>query len=390
MTNARFVAALSDVPAEQWDALRPDDNPFLSHAFLHGLEQHGCLQPRYGWVPHHLLLDDGERLLAAAPCYLKANSHGEFVFDHAWAEAYWRNGIDYYPKLLCAVPYSPVTGPRLLTGPDDSPALRAQAMRALCDEVRRRDLSSAHITFDQHAGPTTADDASEWRERFDWQFHWRNPAGAGPAWRNFDDFLGALNAKKRKNIRQERAQVASAGVSFRHLNGAQATDADLQSMFDFYLATFSDKGNLPVLTLAFLRHLASSMPEQLLLVLADRGGRTIAGALFLHSRRALYGRYWGCSEPLPGLHFETCYYQGIDYCLAHGIPDFEPGAQGEHKLARGFLPARTRSLHYIADPRFRSAVGDALRREAQWQTQYRDDLLLHSPYRLDAVAPAPP
>ncbi|MGQ0802003.1 MAG: GNAT family N-acetyltransferase [Pseudomarimonas sp.] len=383
MIQAQFVPQIAEIDSFQWDALRPDDNPFLSHAFLLGLEQHGCLTPRNGWRPHHLVLREDARVVAVAPCYLKANSHGEFVFDHAWADAYWRNGIDYYPKLLCAVPYSPVTGPRLLTGLIDVPQLREAAMLAMQEEVQRRQWSSAHITFDQ-----SSTDARGWLERFDWQFHWRAPAACEKSWRHFDDFLDALTAKKRKNIRQERAQVARAGVRFRQVTGSQASDADLAAIFDFYLATFAEKGNLPVLTLAFLRHLAQTIPEQLLLILAERHGQAIAGALLLRSSTTLYGRYWGCSEALPGLHFETCYYQGIDYCLANGLTLFEPGAQGEHKLARGFLPSRTRSLHHIADPRFRAAIKDSLEREAQWQHSYRDQLMQHSPYRVDAVASA--
>ncbi len=378
MIQAQFVSHIAEIAAAQWDALRPDDNPFLSHAFLLGLEQHGCLTPRNGWRPHHLVLRENARVVAFAPCYVKGNSHGEFVFDHAWAEAYWRNGIDYYPKLLCAVPYSPVTGPRLLTGLTDEPRLRQAAMFALQEEVARQQWSSAHITFDQ-----SDSDASSWLERFDWQFHWRAPAVGEEQWHRFDDFLASMTAKKRKNIRQERAQVARAGVRFRQLSGSQASDADLAAIFDFYLATLAEKGNLPVLTLAFLQHLAQTIPEQLLLILAEREGRPIAGALLLRSSTTLYGRYWGCSEALPGLHFETCYYQGIDYCLAKGLTLFEPGAQGEHKLARGFLPSRTRSLHYIADPRFRAAIKDSLVREAQWQHSYRDELMQHSPYRAD-------
>jgi predicted N-acyltransferase len=270
----------------------------------------------------------------------------------------------------------------VLTGRDNGPALRALAMQAMRDEVSSRGLSSAHITFDLDGG-----DSSGWLERFDWQFHWSNPPAPG-SWRDFEDFLGALSAKKRKNIRQERAQVARAGIKMRRISGRDASAAELAAMFDFYLATFSDKGNLPVLTLDFLHHLAHTLPDQLLLVLAERAGDIIAGALFLHSGSTLYGRYWGSHEALPGLHFETCYYQGIEFCLANDIRHFEPGAQGEHKLARGFLPTRTRSLHHIADPRFRSAIADALTREASWQLAYRDQLMQHSPYRDHAAAPA--
>lgn len=374
MITAGFVDSLAAVPPAAWDALRPDDNPFLAHAFLHGLEQHDCLSPRAGWLPQHLLLHDGDRLVAAAPCYLKRNSHGEFVFDHGWAEAYWRHGIDYYPKLLCAVPYSPVPGPRLLCGREADPALAIACLSALQQEVDRRGLSSAHVNF--IGDPPDHAAARDWLPRFDWQFHWHNRG-----WRSFDDFLAALTAKKRKNIRQERQQVASAGIRFRRLHGADATVADIDAMHGFYRGTFADKGNLPVLTPTFFAHLCGALPLQTLLVLAERGGRTIAGALLLRSHDTLYGRYWGCSEPWPGLHFEACYYQGIEYCLEHGLARFEPGAQGEHKLARGFLPVATHSLHYLADLRFRRAVADALAREAAWLHGYRETLLAHSPYR---------
>lgn len=375
MTDVRFLPRIADIPAGHWDALRPDDDPFTAHAFLDGLERHGCLQARHGWTPHHLAVFEDDRLQAAAPCYLKTNSHGEFVFDHAWAEAYWRHGIDYYPKLLCAVPYTPVSGPRLLVG-TDSGNLRLVCLAALRAEVARLRLSSAHITFERGAG---AED--HWLERFDWQFHWHDRG-----WRDFDGFLAALSAKKRKNIRQERAHVHGAGVTFRWVSGRQASQRDLDDMHDFYCLTFAEKGNLPVLTPGFLRHLADTMPDQLLLVLAERDGSTIAGALCLRSATTLYGRYWGCREPLPGLHFETCYYQGIEYCLARGLGTFEPGAQGEHKLARGFLPTRTRSLHHLADPRFHAAVAESLGREAAWRMDYRDQLLAHSPFRADLPA----
>jgi len=373
MIAARFHASIAEFGADAWDLLRADDNPFVSHAFLHGLEQHGCLSARNGWVAHHLGLYANGTLVGAAPCYLKGNSHGEFVFDHAWADSYWRHGLTYYPKLLCAVPYSPVAGPRLLLGHAPSNDVRRAAIQALREEVEHRGLSSAHINFDQ--APINDPD---WLPRADWQFHWRRDG-----WTGFDDFLNALSAKKRKNIRQERAQVQRAGIRFRWLHGSDATDADLQAMHRFYLCTFSDKGNLAALSLDFFRHLARELPQQLVLILAERDGQPIAGALLLRSRTTLYGRYWGSTDPLPGLHFETCYYQGIDYCLAHGLEIFEPGAQGEHKLARGFLPTATHSRHYIADPRFRAAISDALERESRWQQQYYRELMQHSPYRAD-------
>lgn len=386
--KARFHGRLDDIPAAAWNALRADDNPFLDHAFLAGLERYGCVDADTGWQPHHLGLYDGERLVAAAPLYLKGNSHGEFVFDWSWAHAYEQHGLDYYPKLLCAVPYSPVTGARLLVGRGgDANALRATLLAALRSETGRLRLSSAHLNF------ASDDDAAvfagnDWLPRFDWQFHWRNIASAsGVGWRDFDDYLAALTHKKRKNIRHERARVARAGVDCVLFHGDELSDAQWSALHDFYLATFDDKGNYAALTLDFFRHLGRTMPRQVVAVLCRRGDRLIAGALMLRSSTTLYGRYWGAREQVEALHFEACYYQGIEYCLRQGLTVFEPGAQGEHKLARGFLPTRTRSFHWIADTRFRHAIAEALRREARALVGYGEELFAHSPYTTLSLPP---
>lgn len=375
--TATVHASLQEVPATQWDALHDGTNPFVSHAFLSGLEQHGCLRGSWGWTPRHLTLWEANDLVAAAPGYVKTNSHGEFVFDHAWAHAYERHGRDYFPKYLCAVPYSPVTGPRLLAR---DAAARARLVEAMAGFVRDGGLSSAHVNFH-----TEAEDAAfgeDWHRRIDVQYHWRNDAG----WATFDEFLGAMNHKHRKNIRQERAKVARTGIGFRVLHGHEAGEADLDAMYGFYLQTFAEYGNSPALTPAFFRHLAETMPRQLVLILAELGGTTIAGALCLRGGDTLYGRYWGSDgisegSRLPGLHFETCYYQGIDYCLREGLRAFEPGAQGQHKIARGFLPAVVRSRHFIADPVFAEAIGRWCREEADSVRGYALMLAAHSPFR---------
>jgi predicted N-acyltransferase len=372
VTQARVIGALRDIPASQWDALHDGRNPFVSHAFLAGLEQHGVLRPRYGWTPHHLALWERNTLVAAAPGYLKTNSHGEFVFDHAWANAYAQHGRDYFPKWLSAVPYTPATGPRLL-GRDD--ASRRALLAAAIGIARATGASSSHVNF--HAESEDRVFGAEWLSRIDVQYHWRNVAG----WSAFGDFLGAMDHKHRKNIRQERAKVANAGVVFHTLHGDEASDADLAAMHGFYLRTFAEYGNTPALTLEFLRHLAQAMPRQLVIFLAQRGGDAIAGALCLRGGDTLYGRYWGASEQLPGLHFETCYYQGIDYCLREGLTRFEPGAQGEHKLARGFLPALVRSRHWIADPAFAEAIGAWCAQESESVRHYATMLSAHSPFR---------
>jgi len=371
--SARFHARLDEIDAAQWNALLRDDNPFLDHVFLAGLEQHRCLDPEHGWIARHLgLYRDGD-LVAAAPLYLKLNSHGEYVFDWSWAGAYARAGLDYYPKLLGAVPYSPVPGARLLVG-NSGDELRGALIGAITAEVERHGWSSAHLNF------VGADDAEafaggDWLPRFDWQFHWHNRG-----WRDFADFLDALAPKKRKNIRQERAHVVRAGVSCEIRHGDELGDSDWKALHGYYQSTFDEKGNYAALTPGFLRHLGNTMPRRILAVLCRRGAQLIGGAILLRSRDTLFGRYWGCSEQVPGLHFEACYYQGIEYCLREGLARFEPGAQGEHKLARGFLPVATRSFHYIADRRFRVAIADALAREASSLRAYRDDLMAHSPY----------
>ena len=372
MYDARFLPSLADVRARDWDALHDGRNPFVTHAFLHGLESQGCLRRDWGWIPHHLTLWEGDTLVAAAPGYLKDNSHGEFVFDHAWAHAYARYGLDYYPKWLCAVPYSPVTGPRLLA---QDAAHRKALLTAVRDEVLRLGLSSAHVNF--HAEDEDDAFASDWLPRIDVQYHWRNPGH----WRDFDGFLADFDHKHRKNIRQERAKVQRAGVVIRTVHGDEATAADLEAMFGFYLRTFQDYGNSPALTLPFLQHLAQTMPRQLVMFLADHDGRTIAGALCLRGHDTLYGRYWGAEAPLPGLHFETCYYQGIAYCLREGLARFEPGAQGEHKIARGFLPAWVRSRHWIADPEFAGALAHWCDEESQAVRRYARTLQSHSPFK---------
>ena len=370
----RLLSSLGAVPAADWDALHEGRNPFVSHAFLSGLEQHGCLRDDWGWAPRHLTLWDNDTLIAAAPGYLKTNSHGEFVFDHAWARAYAHYGREYYPKWLCAVPYSPVTGPRLLAR--DATA-RGQLLAAIIEMTRQTGCSSAHINFLDERDDAACDDSGGWLPRIDVQYHWRNDAG----WRCFDDFLGAMDHKHRKNIRQERAKVARSGATFRIVHGDEASEADLAAMHGFYLQTFADYGNSPALTLAFLRHLARTMPRQLAMILADHEGDTIAGALCLRGGETLYGRYWGAVRTLPGLHFETCYYQGIDYCLREGLTRFEPGAQGEHKIDRGFLPAFVRSRHWIADPDFAAPLARWCEEEAVEVRRYAAQLSTHSPFR---------
>jgi predicted N-acyltransferase len=309
-------------------------------------------------------------LVAAAPGYLKDNSHGEFVFDHAWANAYARYGLDYYPKWLIGIPYTPVTGPRLLAADDD---LRRRLLDGMIAEATRNQWSSVHVNFppERESGAFPP----KWLARCDVQFHWRNRG-----WKDFPEFLAALQPKKRKNIRQERAKVRDAGYRFHQLHGDELGETELLAMYAFYTRTFDAYGNAAALTLDFFRHLADTMPKQLLIILAEREGSIRAGALFLRGGDTLYGRYWGSDEQSPGLHFETCYYQGIDYCLREGLTSFEPGAQGEHKIARGFLPTPTHSRHWIADARFHPALQTWCAAEQAAQAEYALHLQQAVPY----------
>ncbi|WP_372013653.1 GNAT family N-acetyltransferase [Pseudoxanthomonas sp. 10H] len=370
--RVRELAALGDVEPARWDALHDGRNPFLHHAFLEGLERHGCLRAEWGWSPRHLTLWDGDALVAAAPGYLKTNSHGEFVFDHAWAQAYARHGLDYFPKWLFAVPYSPVTGPRLLARDD---AGRRALLAAMVARLGEQDLSSAHVNFHTDAEDALFD--GEWLARIDVQYHWHNRDG----WADFDGFLAAMDHKHRKNIRQERARVRRSGIGFRRVHGDEASEADLDAIHRFYVQTFREYGNAPALTRDFIGYIAREIPRNLLIILAMNDDQPVAGALCLRGADTLYGRYWGSDTQLPGLHFETCYYQGIDYCLEQGLARFEPGAQGEHKLARGFLPAIVHSRHRIADPRFQEALHDWCADEARAVQRYAANLARHSPFR---------
>jgi len=373
MLTARFHPAIAELPAATWDALAASTNPFVSHAFLHALESTGCIRQDWGWQPHHLGLYENDRLVAAAPLYLKGNSHGEFVFDWSWAGAWERAGGDYYPKLLNAVPYSPVPGPRLLAGDDArAPHLRRALVEAMRAQADRLGLSSVHANFLEDRELDAF--GHDWLARSDVQFHWHNHGYA-----DFDGFLATLKAKKRKNIRQERAQVQACGLDIRMRAGASLDHDAWRQIHALYEATFDAKGNHAALTPAFFEALGS-LGNAVQVACAMDGARIQAMALFLQSDSTLYGRYWGARLDIPGLHFELCYYRGIEHAIARGLARFEPGAQGEHKLARGFVPVRTHSRHYLAHPQFRRAVREALIHEARAMDDYVAELAAHAPY----------
>ena len=352
--TARIARGVSEIAAADWDACAGGDNPFLSHAFLSLLERSGSVGGRSGWTPLPIMVGGADgRPAAIAPAYAKTHSQGEYVFDHGWADAWERAGGSYYPKLQVAVPFTPVPGPRLLLREDAEPAPLIAAIEAVVDQ---NGLSSAHATFvDESQLP--AFEAAGWLVREGVQFHWANRD-----YGSFDDFLADLASRKRKNLRKERA-AATEGLTIRHLTGAEITEAHWDAFWVFYQDTGSRKWGRPYLTRAFFSMLGEAMGDRVLLILAERDGVPIAGALNLIGADALYGRYWGCSEDVPFLHFELCYYQAIDAAIARGLARVEAGAQGEHKLARGYAPVATWSAHYIPDPSFRRAVADFVTRE---------------------------
>ena len=365
------------VPRQAWNdllALEPDPSPFMRHEYLSALTSTGCATANTGWLPQFLTLWQDEQLIAACPLYLKGHSYGEYVFDWAWANAYEQHGLRYYPKALVAVPFTPVPGPRLLAR--DAAARRA-LLHALQDWTREQQLSSLHLLFAPE-DELAAARADGLLLRHTVQFHWTN---AG--YRDFDHFLGTLQQDKRKKIRQERRKVETAGVRFRHASGAQITEADWDFFFRCYEQTYREHGNPPYLNRAFFAAMARDMADHWLLFVAERAGRPIACSLIGldPTHRVAYGRYWGALERVDSLHFEACYYQPLQWCMAQGYRRFEGGAQGEHKMARALLPVRTGSAHWLAHPAFADAVDRFLQREREGVDHYLADLERRSPLR---------
>lgn len=371
----RELTAIDEVPAAEWNALDGAACPFLRHEFLAALEHTDCVGPGTGWTPAHVALFDGDRLMAAAPAYRKEHSWGEFVFDFSWAQAYARHGLAYYPKLLVAVPFSPINSARLLVCRNGEPdALRD----ALVEELQRRcaahHLSSAHATF-LDAADRAAFERRGWLLRSDVQFHWHNQGFA-----DFESYLATFRSDKRKQARRERRRIAEAGIRIDTLRGSELDEATLGFVHAVHARTFHAHGHEPYLGLETFGELARTLGECLVVKLARQGGRPVAAAVFLAGPDALYGRYWGATGDFHSLHFELCYHQGIEFCIEQRLARFEPGTQGEHKVARGFVPSHTWSAHYIADPRFRSAIADVLEREAAHVDAYAEAVAAHVPY----------
>ncbi len=377
--RTRIVSALSEIGQPQWDALiqvQDYANPFLSFAFLDALHESGCASVKSGWQPQFLTIwrkeQDKDDLVAALPLYVKSHSYGEYVFDWAWADAYERNGLEYYPKLLSAIPFTPVTGSRLLAR--DTEAMTA-LIAALSAVQESNAFSSTHILYPP---PEQAEilQASGFMLRTGIQFHWLN---AG--YRDFDEFLETLERKKRKNIRAERRKVHDAGVTFRHVSGRDANEDDWIFFKRCYDHTYAAHRSTPYLNLDFFQRIGNTMPQNILLIIAEQNGQAIASSLLIHDEQTVFGRYWGALKHIDCLHFETAYYQPLEFCIANNMACFEGGAQGEHKMARGFLPQKTWSAHWLAHAAFSDAIEDFLKRETGGIASYMDELNERNPFK---------
>ncbi len=369
---------ISDIPARDWDAcagtLNGGGNPFVSYAFLSALEDSGSANNRTGWLPQHAALRDGDRIVAAVPMYAKSHSYGEYVFDHGWAHAFERSGGSYYPKLQVAVPFSPAPGPRLLASPGIPHEALAQALSQACEELG---LSSVHATFCTEPEWQALGRAG-WLQRLGKQFHWENDGYAA-----FDDFLDALSSRKRKALKRERRDANAAGLGFTTLRGHEIRPHHWDAFYKFYTSTVDRKWGSAYLTKRFFPLLSERLGDQVVLMLAERNGSPVAGALNLVGGGALYGRNWGCRGDWPFLHFELCYYRAIEFAIEHRLSRVEAGAQGEHKIQRGYLPRPTYSAHWIAHPGFRRAVADYLEAERPAVQEEMAALSRLSPFKHD-------
>ncbi|MGI9327409.1 MAG: GNAT family N-acetyltransferase [Pseudomonadales bacterium] len=380
--QARILSQIDDLPSGRWNALanpshRPA-NPFVTHEFLHALEASGSVSSETGWQPFHLLLEDdsdaGRQALGVVPMYLKSHSQGEYVFDHGWADAWHRAGGHYYPKLQASIPFTPATGPRLLSA---DPAVEPELLSACRQAAEQVEVSSLHLTFMPKSQWQLAGQ-QDYLLRMDQQFHWHNND-----YGQFADFLSELASKKRKNLRRERRDALSAGVEIEWITGSDLTEAHWDAFYRFYLDTGSRKWGSPYLNREFFSRVSATMPDQILLIMAKRQGRYVAGALNFIGAETLFGRNWGCIEHHPFLHFEICYYQAIDFAIARRLKRVEAGAQGSHKVARGYLPEATYSAHWITDPGFRRAVADYLENERQYVQEDIEHVQAHAPFRSD-------
>ena len=379
--HCKYYSSIADISAELWDELFASENPFVQHAFLLALEESACVNAQTGWQAQHMMLMDGDQPLAVMPLYAKNNSYGEFVFDWGWAEAYQRYGLNYYPKLVTAIPFSPVAGPRVGVSPDAAPAQVFDALlNALHQLAESHGYSSWHLLFPGQrlqAALLDMKDEGAFLHREAVQFHWYNRD-----YHDFDGFLASLRSSRRKNLKRERRKVAEQGITLQRKIGTEISDEEWLGFFNCYMSTYRKRsGHDGYLNRDFFNRLRETMASQLMLVVARHDDEIVACSLFLFDGRRLYGRYWGALQEFSCLHFETCFYQGIEFCIERGLQEFDPGTQGEHKLMRGFEPIKSASYHWIADSRFRVAIKDFLGHEKRGTEQYKQQAETLLPYK---------
>lgn len=376
MYQYKTYSAVSQIPRERWQRLADTDNPFLNYDFLNALETSGAVSHKTGWQPLHLEILDNTETLVLLPLYLKSHSWGEYVFDWSWANAYEEAGLAYYPKLLSAIPFTPSTGPRWLSR---LPAPQALSLISKTIEqlTAAHQLSGYHLLFPDLQPNRELPDG--WLQRSGHQYHWFNAN-----YQSFEQFLESFTARKRKDVRKERRKVSEQGIEFQRRSGRELSDQQLDEFYRFYATTYLKRGQPPYLTERFFGQICETLGDQTLFILAYQQQRCIAGALFFHDATTLYGRYWGCEQEVDGLHFETCYYQGIEFAIERGLQRFDPGAQGEHKIKRGFRPVKTQSLHWIASAEFRNAIGNFLNEEEILVNQRICQLEAHLPFKAES------
>jgi len=367
--------SIEHIEASQWNHLIPSNYPFIRHEFLLALEQSGCVSPQAGWTPCHLILRSSDNtLIAAMPLYRKQHSWGEYVFDQQWAQAYEQYGFHYYPKLLTAIPYTPCSGPRIIGDPDWMPIIESYIIKTITSLAKEQGASSWHCLFPSN---TTPFNSLSLLARYDVQFHWFNRG-----YQHIEDFLKSLSSRKRKNIKRERRRIAETGITCKRFLGTEINEDMWQDFYRFYAATYLKRQQRPYLNLTCFQQWGNCLPEQMMMVMAYHNNRPVAAALSFFDETTLYGRYWGCLDEFHSLHFETCYYQGIEFCIERNLQQFDSGAQGEHKISRGFEPVKTQSFHWIENKRFRAAISDFLERESLHIDHYQEASRRYLPFKI--------
>lgn len=374
-----ILGSLNEVTVKEWNELVYPDNPFARHEFLIALERHDAVGQTFGWYPQYLTAREHGKLVGAVPMYLKDNSYGELVFDWSWADAYERSGLQYYPKLVVAIPYTPATGQRLLIRNDENrTAIANQLIDAATRHAQQLGVSSLHWLFTDEFDTALLQQHADYMTRLGCQFHWHNQG-----YRDFNEYLSCFTSTKRKKIRQERRRVKDQSIKLEVLQGDEVSEEQWDIYHRFYTSTFDRKYGYATFSNGFFKEIGQSMPGNIVLILAQYQDKYVAGAFNFRGSDTLFGRHWGCSANFHSLHFEACYYQGLEYCIKHGLKRFEPGAQGEHKIARGFLPAKTWSAHWLANDKFKHAINQFLTHEKAGMEHYIDELNEHSPFKQD-------